>query len=266
MNKKNILLISSLLFIIATMWQQTLHEFGHFVAANLLNATDVVLYHNYVQYHNENLTVNNKIVVAAAGPLLSLVIGFLFHFICSQYKKRDVLFLFFLYMCAFGYICFFGYLMISPIFTQGDTGFIFQQWGFPLWLKIVIALGGVGLGLLSFKMIHPFFAGMANREILEEKSRRKEFADYLIQYPLYIGIAGTCLLNLPIPVWLSLIYPLCSPMALFWIHGYIEDTTYGQIQVANDSEPFKKVPIALIVILVITVVLNRFLVYGFQIH
>src|SRR4051812_47818939 len=122
MNKKNIIINSTIVFVIATMWQQTLHELGHFVMANLVHAKDVTLYHNYVAHDSSALGQGRRSAIAAIGPLVSLAVGICFDWACSRYAKRDVLFLFMLFMSAFGYINFGGYLMVSPFFKYGDTG------------------------------------------------------------------------------------------------------------------------------------------------
>ena len=85
---KYVILNSSLLFIIATILEMTLHECGHFVTAFYLQAQNLSLHHNYVDYAEDNLNTNYKIAIAAAGPIVSLLIGMLFHFICSKQTKK----------------------------------------------------------------------------------------------------------------------------------------------------------------------------------
>lgn len=262
MNKRNITLISTMLFIAATLWQQTIHESGHFIAALLLHSQYVTLYHNYVAHDMSSLDMTSRIVIAAAGPLISLLVGIVFQFICSQFEKRNSLFLFLLYMSAFGYINFGGYLLISPIFTGGDTGFIFQQLGFPIWLSILFALGGVVFLFYCMKMLSHFFVEMASVDILNDDEKRKQFIDALIQYPIYFGIAATVLLNLPAPVFLSLLYPICSPFTLFWGYGYLTNGEYSVAKANKTFDQWTKIQPGVVVFLILSILVNRLLVFG----
>ena len=113
---RNIIINSTLIFVIASILEMTLHECGHFIAGAIVGAKDLVLYHNYVSYSNEGLSLHQSIFVSGAGPLVSLAIGIVFQIICRFRKKKDMFFLFFLYMSVFGHIGFWGYVMISPFF------------------------------------------------------------------------------------------------------------------------------------------------------
>ena len=264
MNKRNIIINSTLLFSIAFLLQMTFHELGHFITGVLLHAKDVILFHNYVSQDFSGLTVASQIIIVAAGPLFSLFIGALFQLICSTYKKRNTLFLFLLYMSAFGYICFGGYLLIAPFFQGGDTGFIFHLLGFPLWLTIIFAVLGVAFIFLISKMLGKYFAEMATEEIMNDKLQQKKFSDVLIKYPLYIGVVIVTLLNLPVTAFISLFYPLGNPMNMFWIYGYVTDTKYATDNANKQFDKLEKIHPVLIVGFVLTIIVNRLLVYGFH--
>ena len=264
MNKRNIIINSTLLFSIAFIWQMTLHELGHFIAGVLLHSKNTTLFHNYVSQDFTGLTVSSQIIIVAAGPFFSLFIGALFQIICSNYKKRNSLFLFLLYMSAFGYICFGGYLMISPFFQEGDTGFIFHLLGFPLWLTIVFAILGVAFIFLISKVLSKYYAEMATAEIMNDKQKLKIFATTLIKYPLYIGVVLATLLNLPVTVFLSLFYPLGNPMNMFWVYGYVTDTKFNTDNANKQFDKLNKIQPGLIIPFVLTIIVNRLLVYGFH--
>ena len=263
MKNKNLIINSSALFVIATILHMTLHEKAHFIAATLLGAKDVTLYHNYVQYDSSALPLSSKMWIAAAGPLFSLILGMGFHFICSVYKKRNNLFLFFLYLCSFSYIAFFGYLAIAPFFVNGDTGFIFSSLGFPIWLTALIAIAGVAVFFLVLKKVWKYFIEMAPADIIADMSLRRPFANALLKYPLYIGIVVTTLLNLPAQVFLSLIYPLCSPFALMWFYGYLVETPYSGSLSNTNFEALNKIQPVWLVVLALVIIMNRLLVFGF---
>src|SRR5664279_1463214 len=99
---KYIMLNSSIAFVIACILVMTLHEFGHFFASILVNAKGVSIHHNYVNYIEEGLSQGQKIFIKAAGPIISLLIGLMFHFICHKDKARGISFLLKLYFCSFG--------------------------------------------------------------------------------------------------------------------------------------------------------------------
>ena len=185
MNKRNIIINSTMLFVIATLWQQTLHELGHFVAAIVLHSEDVTLYHNSVEHDPSAISMASRLVIASAGPLISLLSGLLFHFACAGYKQRNILFLFMLFMSSFGYINFGGYLLMSPFFKSGDTGFVFSQLGFPLWLVISLSVAGAVFLFFSMKKLSKYFVEMASAEVINSQEQRAVFIASLIRVPLF---------------------------------------------------------------------------------
>ena len=263
---KYVILNSSLLFIIATILEMTLHECGHFVTAFYLQAQNLSLHHNYVDYAEDNLNTNYKIAIAAAGPIVSLLIGMLFHFICSKQTNRNLLFLFNLYMAIFGYIGFFGYLMIAPMVPVGDTGFIFLALNFPMWFIILIAVTGIAVLYLLQKKLTKYFAEMGTNELIADSNLRKPFIHCLIQYPLYIGIVITALLNFPVPVLISLIAPICSPMTIMWSYGDALKKTYPAQNTNAAFEKLNSIQPVLFILLIIIVAINRLLVPGIHVN
>jgi hypothetical protein len=262
MNKRNIIINATMLFIIATMWQQTLHELGHFIAAIVLHSKDVTLYHNSVQHDASSIPMTSRLMIASAGPLVSLLTGLLFHFVCAKYKQRNLLFLFLLFMSAFGYINFGGYLLMSSFFQSGDTGFVFSQLRFPLWLVLSLSLAGVAFLFFSMKTLSKYFVEMASAEIINNQEQRKAFVASLIRTPLFLGIAITVVLNLPVPTFLSLLYPLCSPFTFFWIYGLLLKKNYTHLSANTQLEKLATINTPLIVAFIITVIVNRVLVNG----
>jgi hypothetical protein len=76
----------------------TLHETGHFVTAMIVGAKEISLHHNYVISNSDNLTLTARIFEKTAGPIVSLIIGILFHIISLKQKKQNMLFVFNLYI------------------------------------------------------------------------------------------------------------------------------------------------------------------------
>jgi hypothetical protein len=261
-NFKNIIVNSSITFVCATVLQVTLHESGHFIAAILIHAKNVTLHHNYVSHETISMPLSQAVFYSGAGPFVSLLIGVCFHFVCSRQKKRTMLFLFNLYMAVFGYIAFFGYLMIAPFFTYGDIGYIFQVIGFPMWLTVSIAIIGALILYVVMRKLIRFFVEMGTSNIIANRQARRIFMSSLIQYPLYIGIFITTLLNLPTPTALSLIYPIFSPFSIMWVYGKGLSKAYPADNMNTDINSINKIQPIWLVIFFLIIGMNRLLVYG----
>ncbi len=260
--QKNIVINSTVLFVLASIWQQNLHEFGHYLMAKYHQASDLRIHHNYVSYDSTTLSSSQLLTIAAAGPMLSLIIGLVFHWVCSHMKARKLPYLFCLFMSAFGYINFGGYLMVSPFFAGGDTGFIFLTLGFPFWVKLIFAALGVLFIYYTMKFLSRYFVQLGSNEVVQDASKRKTFINALVEYPLYIGVLVTTILNLPVVTVLSLLYPLFSPFSLFWGMGYLHGTQhYNQAHNPNYDSLFK-LSIPAIIALIMSVILTRIMVPG----
>jgi len=266
-NKYPYLLInSSILFVIAAIVEMTLHESGHFIAGLLAHTKDLAIYHNYVSDNTDGLSLLNNIIIKAGGPVVSLALGILFHILCLKQSGRNLTFLFKLYMSVFGYIGCFGYLLIAPFFTEGDTGYICHVLNFPMWLTVIIAIGG---GLILFFLMRSlirFFVEFGTEEIISVREKRIPFIRSLILFPLLIGIVVTTLLNLPVPTTLSLIAPICSPLTIMWVYGFAIKQSYSAEMMNKELSQVNKISYIWIVFLIFTVVVNRLLVHGFSLN
>ena len=262
LRQPHIIVNSSILFVVASILEMTLHESGHFVACLMVHAHGISLHHNYVSNLDYGLSASAVIFIKGAGPLVSLLIGMVFQIIVSKQMKRNLLFLFNLYMSAFGYIGFFGYLLVAPMFIEGDTGYVFNALGFPLWLSILIALAGAFVLFLLINRLMKYFVQLGTREIIENQVDREQFIQSLILYPLFIGIVISTLLNLPTPTFLSLIAPICSPFTLLWPYGNALKKHYLLDRTAHSLNEINKPSNLLYLGFIVTIVLNRLLVYG----
>jgi hypothetical protein len=257
----NLLMNSSVLLCMAAVLQMSLHEFGHFIAAIFYNAKPI-LFHNSVNYNDKEVGSLANIFIAAAGPVMSLLVGLIFQSLASPKRKNVVVRLFLTYMSAFGYIGFFGYLMVAPFFTYGDTGFVLNSLGSPQWLIIVLAISAVPcLFFLMRSLARPIISVMSHETAIVFASRGK-FIRLLILYPLFIGIGGYTLLNLPVPTVLSLIAPLASPWTLAWVYGDYLKKEPGKYGFDNEEIIKSKVSIWGIGGLILTIALNRLLSTG----
>jgi hypothetical protein len=244
----------------------TLHEFGHFSASLLVNAKGVSIHHNYVNNSDLGLLQGQIIFIKVAGPIVSLLIGVVFHFICYKDKVRDMSFLLKLYFCSFGYIGFFGYLLIAPFFTDGDTGYICKVLGFPIALTIGIAIVGALILFFNMKSLMQYFVELGSKEIIENNETRKKFISSLILIPVLIGIIITTLLNLPTTNVISLIAPMCSPFTFLWAYGFALKKKYLTNNYNSQFCNLNKLHIWLYFFFTLTIIANRLLVYGIYVN
>ncbi len=264
--RKNIIINAAVLFITAAIIEMTLHELAHFIAAIMVNAKEIALHHNSVSANTEALSLANKIFIKAAGPIVSLLIGILFHYICSKQTKRDMLFLFNLYMCIFGYIGFGGYLMISPLFTYGDTGYIFDALHFPMAVTIAIAMAGIVMLFFLMKNLMKYFVEMATPAIAFDNDLRISLINSILFYPLMIGTIITTLLNFPVPTFASLIAPICSPFTMLWTYGDALKKKYPADNMSKDMTSINHIQYQWLIVFVATAIINRLLVIGLSYH
>jgi hypothetical protein len=253
---------SLILFVIANILEMTLHECGHFLTALALHAPNASLHHNYVNFDASKISVYHTILISSAGPLVSLLIGIIFQVLCNHRVRKDLVFIFQNYMSIFGYIGFFGYVLIAPFFEEGDTGYVFQALGFPLWLVI-------GIALLSFVVLYRIMARLTRNfvlicpfEVLEMHYTRMMFMKKAVLFPVFLGIIITTLLNLPAMVYLSLFAPICRPFTILWTYPLAVNKNYPGLMYNSDFKEINRFsPIAL-TFLVIIILINRLLVSG----
>jgi len=259
---KYLILNATILIIVTAILVMTLHEFGHYFAAISVHAKGISIHHNYVSNIDEGLPLKSILFIKGAGPLVSLLIGIVFHVLCSRQKNRNLTFLFLLYMAAFGYIGFFGYLMIAPIFTGGDTGYICAALNFPIKLTIGIAISAGLILYVLIRTLTKYFVEMGSTEILEKKNTRISFVHAILLLPVLFGMPFTTLLNLPVISLISLISPICSPFTFLWDYGNALHKNYHSEIRNSHFNRLNKLNGVLIILLVITIIYNRLMVKG----
>ena len=115
---------------------------GHFFTSLLVHAQHISIHHNYTSSSSEDFQDQVMYLLKVLGPIVSLTIGIIFHFICSRQVQHNALFLFNVYTSLNGYIGFCGYLIIAYLVPGGDTGYICNVLGFPAWLTILLGFAG----------------------------------------------------------------------------------------------------------------------------
>jgi len=135
-----------------------------------------------------------------------------------------------------------------------------------MWLIIFIAVAGFAALYFLQKNLTKYFVEMGTDELIADSNLRKPFIHCLIQYPLYIGIVITALLNFPVPVLISLIAPVCSPMTIMWSYGDALKKTYTTQHANIEFKKLNSIQPVLFILLIIIVAINRLLVPGIHVN
>ena len=119
---------------------------------------------------------------------------------------------------------------------------------------------------LSINGLMKYFVEMGPKETIENKDLRNSFIRSLLLFPLLIGIVITTLLNLPIPAFVSLISPICSPLTFMWGYGNALKKNYSLDNTNKNFQHFSKLNVWLFVFLFLTILFNRLLVIGIYVN
>ncbi len=215
--KRNVILNSTILYIIAFLITTIIHEFSH-ALAGVLNGSEPVLHHNYVEHLAiSHLSALQRVSISLAGPISSLIQGLLAGWIYLTSQKQKPLHLFLLWFSALGFSNFFGYLMTGPLFRAGDIGKVYLLLKLPLPIQIIIAvIGAAVLFFIAYKLTVPFLQFSYRQEWVVDEHSRKNFAFGIIILPWIIGSSIVTILYLPIIAIISIIYPIMSGMVFIF--------------------------------------------------
>lgn len=216
MNEKiTITFNSAILYVIAFLLTTIIHEFLHAIIG-LSFESKPVMHHNYVEHLSiEHLTINQKISIALAGPLISLIQGVLSGVIYYKIRKRShkLIHLLILWISVLGLFNFLGYAMTGFLFKNGDIGKVYTLSNTPFWIQIVLAvLAALLLVFVAYKMTVPYLQFSYKKEWVENGKSRKNFSFHTLFLPWIIGSLIVTILYLPIIALISIIYPIMSGM------------------------------------------------------
>lgn len=248
--KSNALAINSLLILIATAFINTIvHECAHYLTALYFNL-EPVLHHNYVETFIEG-TARHQMIESAAGPLFSLIFGTVVLLVSIKLIKPSLLKLFLLWLGMGGILVFMGYILIAPIAKEGDTGKVFDYFGFPIYLSVALAILSFIVINMVFARLAPQFKYYKNALAFDQRTNAKQ----LFIYPIFGSIIIGTLLNLPVVIWVSLLPTIFMPMAYFSIMG-----GYYKLKITDAPVQVDKISISLVIVTLLTVVTFRLLV------
>lgn len=185
-----------LLYIIAYLVTIVLHETGHALMSLALGGRPI-LYSTSVQNANKHLADSAIVLIAAAGPLLSLLQGASLLAWLRHRPARGAWGLFWLYMAVFGLINFLGYLLIAPVVKGGDTGQIMALLHVPAAVQWAVAALGLYALIKVVGSTAPLFLGLLPTEMQADAAQRTTALRGLILWPWLVGSVVLVLLALP---------------------------------------------------------------------
>jgi hypothetical protein len=253
MNQKYALAVNSVcIFIFAGLVTTILHEAAHFFTA-IGFGLKAELHHNYVSYDDANISDFQKMCIAGAGPIVSLILGLIFLVLSEKTTEKGLLSLTLLWLGLQGTLAFAGYMMIAPFFTYGDTGKVFSLLGVSPYIVMAISITSIISIVIFFKKKAVEFSFYAE----SDAQTKKERANALFVWPIIIGGILTTLMHYPFPGLLSLLAPVMMPFTFF--------STYGTFRRGDYDKPtvfMTRYSTAVIVLAVLSMVAFRLLVYG----
>lgn len=201
------------LYVAAYLSVISTHELGHAVVSAALGGRPI-LYNTSVHNTNEALSTTTLVLIAAAGPLVSLAQGAGLLSWVRHRRPGGCWGLFWLFMGVFGLINFLGYLMIAPLVSGGDTGQIAALLQEPTWLQWGVA-GLAGLLLAAaIGRTGPLFRQLLPAESVPGAPTRVAGMRALLLWPWLVGSVGLVALVLPVPYPSVVANLVMSPMVL----------------------------------------------------
>lgn len=143
-NQQSRLIQSAVAYATASLITVTLHEFGHGLAAWLYGFHPTVF-----GLHEEDIAATpvRIAVIAAAGPLLSLVLGLTF--LGAQKRMRGQGFMRYLtlWLGLLGIAVFMGYLITPPFYKNGDVFVVLASFNLasPVFMGLSMLIGAIGI-------------------------------------------------------------------------------------------------------------------------
>jgi hypothetical protein len=247
---------STILYVTAFLVTTILHESFHTLFGVLFDSHPV-LHHNYVEHLNEEtLTITQNIVIALAGPLMSLMQGIIAATIFFKMKKYDLLQLLIAWVSILGFNNFIGYVLTGPLFKVGDIGKVYQMLDTSLFLQIIFALfAAVVLVTITLMMSKPYLGFATRQEWITSGHSRRKFLFHIIILPWIFGSLIMTGFYLPVIAVISIIYPFMSGFVFIgpWQNG--EKITNVDLSESTDNE---KISLKYISILILVALIFKF--------
>lgn len=195
---------SVLSFIAALILTVLWHELGHGAAARALGYRPVVF---SGREDDPAVSVRDSVLIAAAGPLVSLLTGSVLLLVLRQRpvgSRPGVLLL--AWLGLLGVQSTAGYLLTAPFFDGGDIGRILAELQTPFWLSLVVlAAGLVAVVIISGLAVGVFHQLMPSTA--EQPTDLRLFLRQVAVLPWLVGSVVVTVVSLPMD---SLFGPLAT--------------------------------------------------------
>ncbi|AMR26965.1 hypothetical protein A0257_07490 [Hymenobacter psoromatis] len=246
---KSLAINSVLILLSASIIGTVLHELAHYVVSAHFGLGPT-LHHNYVNSVLDG-TPRQQMLVAAAGPVFSLLLGVLAAGVAVWLPRPSLTKLFLLWLGMDSILGFLGYLLIAPIAKEGDTGLVFAYFGVPLYAAIALA----AVVFVGCQRLYSWFATQfvyyKNAPVFDRAATQKQ----LFLYPIFSVIVLLTQLSFPIITWVSLLPTIFLPMTYFSTWG-----AYRRLALTDAPMIIDRVSVPLVVLTVAMVALFRYLV------
>lgn len=186
------------LYLLAYLLTIVLHEGGH-AAMALALGDHPVLYNTSVRTTSAHLTNFDHVLIAAAGPLLSLVQGLALLGWLHRHRPQGTGGLFRLYLGLFGLLNFLGYLLVAPFVAGGDTGQIVVRLHLPAAAVWVVATLALVVLVWAVGRTGPLLLGLLPTAEQARPELRTAGLRALLLWPWLLGSGVLVLLALPAP-------------------------------------------------------------------
>jgi hypothetical protein len=243
------LAMNGILTLISTSVINTiLHELAHYTVASYFHL-EPELHHNYVITFISG-TEQQQMLRAAAGPLFSLAFGVLMTYISVKWIRPSLSKLFTLWLGMGSLLMFMGYMMIAPIAKQGDTGKVFDYFGVPFYLSVIIAsLFIIWISVLFARLAKYFIYYKQDQHFNQHENKKQLFL-----YPITCSIIAMTILSFPIVTPVSLLPAVFMPMAYFSTMG-----GYRKLDIQDAPVLINKVSMPLLIITIVCIGFFRYL-------
>jgi hypothetical protein len=231
---------STLAYVIAAIVNALLHESAHAVAALALGLTPTIS--PFSVEIAEQPTDGQQIIVAAAGPVFSLVMGLVVMVVARRWGS-GVVRLFWMWLPFMGVMNFVGYCFIAPFAQAGDTGQVLALLRVPGPVFLLVAAVGVGG---QFLLARRFAAEVKRYATDNPAERRLAYYPWLIGTPILIVMTMLELILLEVP--LAELVLVAAYSVAFGIFAPMQFIFSGRAQ--NTLEPLMLKPVNAVAIAV----------------
>lgn len=210
---RRLALTAILLYIAAYLLTIVLHEVAHAVMALALG-DHPFLYNTSVQNTSRQLSNTAHVLIAATGPVFSLLQGATLLLLVRRNQSTSPSALFWLFMSVFGLINFFGYLMLAPLAKGADTGQIVARLHVPAAVQWAVAAGSLGCLMLLISSTARLFLRQLPAALQADPAAKTSGMRALLLWPWLVGSVVLVLLALPAPHPAVVANMFASPMVL----------------------------------------------------